>query len=132
MPARAADDAATRALAELAEVLERTGAELVSLGARCRELAEWRRGGPPWREIVPDEVRPLVVERMTEILDRLADSGAAFRRAQARALIDEGLTRREVAELYGVTPQRVGALLKPPPAEGARAVRRPHPVTPPS
>lgn len=121
----AAADDATRAGRDLATVLERTAEELVVLAARARELERLRSGGQAWSEIVPAEERPLVVERLTSLLDELADSGARFRRAEARALRAEGLSQAGVAALFGVTRQRVSALLAPPPPSTARARHRP-------
>ena len=50
---------------------------------------------------------------------------AAVRRAEAAQLSAEGLTQGRIAKLFGVTRQRVSALLAPPPPPGARAAKRP-------
>ena len=42
----------------------------------------------------------------------LVDAGSRLRRAEARALHVEGMTMEQIADLFGVTRQRVSALLK--------------------
>lgn len=82
-------------------------------------------GGRPLAEVVAEEPRPLVIARLTELLDELADAGAEARRAEAAQLSAEGLTQGQIGALFGVSRQRVSALLGPPPPPGARAAKRP-------
>ena len=42
---------------------------------------------------------------------KLSDAGARFRRAQARALHDEGMTMDEIAKVFGCTRQRISTLI---------------------
>jgi hypothetical protein len=56
------------------------------------------------------ELRPLIVELLTRSLSSCPEAGGRLRRAEARALYTEGLTMA-VADLFGVTWQRVAALL---------------------
>ena len=63
-------------------------------------------------ELVVEEDRPLVVELLTEVLDELSAAGASFRRSEARALHNDGLSQEAIAQLFGVTRQRVGVLLQ--------------------
>ena len=44
--------------------------------------------------------------------EALAEFGARVRRAEAVALYGEGMTMEEIAEKFGVTRQRVSALLR--------------------
>ena len=102
----------SEALEALADALRRNidtaGEVLVAIDG----VLEQRRAGRRWSEIVPGEERPLIVERLTENFDRLATAGSRVRREQARALHDEGLTMEQIAALYGVTRQRISALLR--------------------
>jgi predicted transcriptional regulator len=59
------------------------------------------------------EERPLVVELLTHTLNDLSDAGSNFRRIEARELYSEGLTMAKIAELFGVSRQRIAALLRP-------------------
>ncbi len=55
---------------------------------------------------------PLSVELVTRNLETLQDIGSRYRYALARALREEGLTIQAIADLFGVTRQRISALLK--------------------
>ncbi len=77
-------------------------------------LVAERRAGRQWLQIVTDESRPLDVERISS---GPAGAGSAWRRAQARALQEEHVSINRIAALFGVTRQRISALLR----EGDRA-----------
>ena len=100
------------ALEALDAVLHSSIAELQAARERLSLVIEKRNAGAPWREIVDAEERPLVVESLSRVLDQLAVGGSKFRRAQAQALYSEGLSMERVASLFGVTRQRVSALLR--------------------
>ena len=101
-----------RALEELCVAVEHTRERLEAVLARAAVLREGRARGLPYSELVKEEQRPLVVEVLTEVLDELAAAGAVFRRAEARALHEQGLSHEKIAALFGVTRQRVGVLLQ--------------------
>jgi hypothetical protein len=61
--------------------------------------------------IVQNEPAPLVVELLTRNIETLHNASATFRQAEAHALHREGLTMERIAELFGVTRQRVSVLL---------------------
>lgn len=105
-------DHATDALRELDRALQSSIAELTAARARVETVLASRENGRSWREIVHQEERPLVVESVTSVLDQLSAVGSRFRRAQAKALHHEGLSMERVATLFGVTRQRVSALLR--------------------
>ena len=105
-------DHATVALRELDEALQSSIAELTAARERVEKVLTDRMAGQSWRDIVSSEERPLVVESVTSVLDRLSAVGSRFRRAQAHALHREGLSMERVAALFGVTRQRVSALLR--------------------
>ena len=60
------------------------------------------------------EERPLIITKLVEITDRLHEAGGKVRRAEAEQLRAEGRTHQEIAELFGVTRQRVSQLLDSP------------------
>ena len=64
-----------------------------------------------WSDIVKEEDRPLIVELLTANLNRLMSAGGQLRRAKAKALHDDGMTMEQIAHFFGVTRQRVSALL---------------------
>ena len=105
-------DDAHEALRALDTVLDRSITELQSARERLHLTLHKRGAGTPWRDIVDAEERPLVVESLSRVLDQLSVGGSKFRRAQAQALYAEGLSMERVASLFGVTRQRVSALLR--------------------
>lgn len=105
-------DTAGKALQELVIELDVVVGELLSAKKRALELQEQRRRGRSWYEIVAEEDRPLIVEQITSAMSALAGAGGLWRRSQAHALHDEAVSINRIAELYGVTRQRVSALLR--------------------
>lgn len=106
------DDAAARALEDLLDQLESCQAQLEHARQRAARLLEERRTGRPWLEIVTGESRPLVVESISAVLSSLATAGHAWRRQQAMALREEQVSINRIATLFGVTRQRISALLR--------------------
>jgi predicted XRE-type DNA-binding protein len=79
---------------------------------RARAIKELRAKNLDYKVIAHETGEPLVVQLVTENLDRLRIYGAQLRHAHAAALHDEGLTMDQIAELFGVTRQRISALLR--------------------
>ncbi len=106
------DDDALAALEDLVREIDRCAAELQLARERAELLLTRRRTGSAWHDIVSAEARPLVVERISTVLSGLAGAGSAWRKAQAHALQDEQVSINRIATLYGVTRQRISALLR--------------------
>lgn len=94
-----------RALDEGVEMVER-------MKQRIRDIRGAYSEGRSLREIVPEEEAPLIVQLLTESTNLLHSYGNRVRRTEARALHREGMTMDEIAKLFGVTRQRVSALLR--------------------
>jgi hypothetical protein len=94
-----------RALDESLEMVER-------MKRRIREIRGVYSEGRSLREIVPNEEAPLIVQLLTDCTNLLHAYGNRVRRTEARALHREGMTMDEIAKLFGVTRQRVSALLR--------------------
>lgn len=111
------------------DALERTlhaaRKEMAELAERAAHNRDHIATGVVLSEFVAAEPRPLIITRMTELLDALSDAAAEVRRAEAHQLRAEGLSHERIARLFGVTRQRAAALLSPPPAPHARAAKRP-------
>jgi DNA-binding transcriptional ArsR family regulator len=101
---------------EALTALERTLADnqqrTTLIRRRIAQLRRLRSQGTPYAEIVSNSDGPLIVQLLTESSAALDISGASVRRAEARALYAEGLTMDQIAERFGVTRQRVSALLR--------------------
>ena len=105
-------DAATKALDDLVVAIDDCMEQLQGARARAVELLASRNAGTPWLDIVTAESRPLVVETVSNVLSTLARTGSAFRREQAYALQSERVSINRIAALFGVTRQRISALLR--------------------
>ncbi|SDF68432.1 hypothetical protein [Klenkia brasiliensis] len=103
-----ADDA----LASLVDALDDVVEELTLARERARVLQSQRGSGRDWYDIVSSEERPLIVEQISSAIASLSTAGSQWRREQATALSAEGVSINKIAALYGVTRQRVSALLR--------------------
>jgi transcriptional regulator len=95
------EDAARGNIERTREVLE-----------RAMHLRERLHAGDDLVELVESEQEPRIVELLTTNMAALETTGAAFRAAEAMALRAEGLTIEAIARLFGVTRQRISALLR--------------------
>jgi hypothetical protein len=84
---------------------------------RAAQIKQQRGEGRTYTEIVQRCPGPLLVEVLTTNLLVLHRIGHRLRTAEARALRDEGLSCRDIADLFGVSRQRVMALLRTPPTD---------------
>ena len=106
----------TASFLEALSALEQALARNVELSDRMTErIAYLRReisAGRPLPEVVMNEEPPLVVQLLTESANVLHTFGTRVRRTEARALHREGVTMDAIARLFGVSRQRVSALLR--------------------
>lgn len=103
-----------QALDDLDVAAEANAVRAAQIRLGIQHIRDELAAGESLAQIVADEPRPLIVELITENIDTLNDAGSAFRRAEAAALRDEGLTVERIAGLFGVSRQRVSALLQVP------------------
>ena len=100
-----------RALDEVAEAADETALDQQRLARRARSMSRQRRFGSPWLEILQRERQPGLLLLMTSSARRLHEVSGRFRPVLGKALVDEGLSTRQVAKLFGVTRQRISAML---------------------
>jgi DNA-directed RNA polymerase specialized sigma subunit len=79
---------------------------------RAEELRNARAEGRTWTDVVRAEEQPRILEIISANLEELYQAGGRLRRVEARALHDEGMSMEQIARLFGVTRQRVSALLR--------------------
>jgi DNA-directed RNA polymerase sigma subunit (sigma70/sigma32) len=101
-----------QALDELDRALDQNLEMIQRMRERIVEIRGARDRGLPLSAIVPNEKTPLIVQLLTESTNLLHSYGNRVRRTEARALHREGMTMDEIAKLFGVTRQRVSALLR--------------------
>ena len=109
---RTEQDPAVRALTELLTVLDTCMTELGGARTRAEKLLEERQSGRAWLDLVTAESRPLVVEQLSSVMAALAGAGGAWRREQGYALASEQVSINRIAAMFGVTRQRISALLR--------------------
>jgi hypothetical protein len=109
-----ANDPVLDALEDLEEALHDNIRRNEQALLRAREIRRQRQVGNSYREIVSPEARPLIVELIAENMKALATAGAHLRREMAQALRNEGLTIDGIAQLFGVSRQRISELLRRP------------------
>ncbi|MBB2899551.1 hypothetical protein FHR75_000339 [Kineococcus radiotolerans] len=84
---------------------------LTLVGDRAGALVRRRLAGDSYTEIIESKERPFIVEVITTAMAGMGEVGGQYRRAQARALRAEGVSVPDIARLFGVSRQRVSALL---------------------
>lgn len=78
---------------------------------QARDIIQLRNRGHSWRQILGNGNHPLIVEMLTDNLERIQTAGSQLRRESAAALHAEGATMEEIGALFGVSRQRVSSLL---------------------
>ena len=106
------EDAVLAALTALVDLLAANERRSAGMRERVGEIRRLRAEGLGYGEIVAQEEPPLIVELLTESAQALDAVGARVRRTEAAALYAEGLTMDEIARHFGVTRQRISALLR--------------------
>jgi hypothetical protein len=115
-------DDVTDALVALSAALDENATAAERIRRRAEHVLEARARGLAYSEIITAEDRPLIVELVSDTLQRLFDAGSRLRRAEAAALHREGVSMERIGEIFGVTRQRVSALLKPRGDAGSRRI----------
>ena len=105
------DDPVAASLEHLVCVVQKIDGLAREVTERAERLRAQREQGQPYRDILSVEERPFPGELMNRMTDALIEARGKFQRAQAKALYDEGATMDQIAELFGVSRQRVSALL---------------------
>jgi Homeodomain-like domain-containing protein len=107
-----AEDAFLQALTALEDVMADNDRRSALIRKRMARIRRARERGIPYSASVADEDGPLIVQLITESSTALDNCGANVRRAEAQALYQEGMTMERIAKYFGVTRQRVSALLR--------------------
>jgi trimethylamine:corrinoid methyltransferase-like protein len=108
----AGGDPFDKALRDLEQALDANARRMARIKRRIAEIRRQRSAGRSYREIVETTKGDLSVRLITETTEALEEVGARVRRTEALALHREGMTMEEIAEKFGVTRQRVSALLR--------------------
>src|SRR5690349_11839015 len=105
-------DAFLLALADLEGALDENIDRAKRMKRRIAQIQRRRQAGDDYTQIVNEENPPLIVQLLSESGQALDEHGGRVRRTEALALHDEGMTMDQIARTFGVTRQRVSALLR--------------------
>jgi transcriptional regulator len=98
------------------EEIERAAARNVERSEEIRRRVRWfleqLDDDSSLEALVSAETSPRVVELITLNMTTLENVGSELRASMALALREEGLTIESIAALFGVTRQRISALLR--------------------
>jgi hypothetical protein len=106
------EDEVLDALEVVVEALEQSSLRNEVAIERADTIRRLRAEGRSYREIFGGEDSPLILDLIRANLQALLDVGSRLRRVEARALHEQGMTMEQIAKLFGVTRQRVSALLR--------------------
>jgi hypothetical protein len=107
-------DEVLSALDVLTDAIERNSGDERLLLSRLSSLRRARAEGAPLSEALAKEPAPGTLQLLGRILSRLTDGSGSARRALARALRADGATIPAIAQVFGVTHQRVSNILSHP------------------
>lgn len=99
----------------LTEIEQHIGANIArsqEIQRRVQTLRARVREGAGVADVLREEQAPRSVEMITINMKTLEMVGSELRASLAITLRNEGLTLAEIAELFGVTRQRISALLR--------------------
>jgi hypothetical protein len=103
------DDAVLDALDELVRAARQNVTDWMTVLERVDRIRNARAAGVPYREM--DVAGRSVIASLAAAQERLAVAAATFRRAAARELRNEGMSSAAIADAFGVSRQRIAALL---------------------
>lgn len=106
------DDEVLDAFDALVRVLARLPERTAAIGDGATVMRDGRARGATYTALLTGSPGPHATELVTRLLADVAEAGARLRRAEARALYEEGLSMEEVGRVLRVSRQRVSTLLR--------------------
>jgi len=103
------EDPVLQAMSELAAALRRFAVEADEVSTSFQRAARMRETGASHRDIAESD--GALVGLMAGSLPAMLDALGQFRRRQARALYDEGLSMGKLGKLLRISRQRVAILI---------------------
>ena len=105
-------DEVLAAIDAVVETLTRNQARTDATLKRAADMRAQRLGGHSYTDILEHSDHPQLVEMLTLTVLELHEVGHRLWTVQAWALRQEGLSTQRIAQLYGVSRQRIMALLR--------------------
>jgi hypothetical protein len=111
-PLKIQEDPVLEALTGLSEAAASGADDLTELNVDLARIRQSRLEGSSWRHIIATSAAPHSLSLMTKLVADLALACGGFRRALAHGLRREGLQVTEIAAIFKVSRQRIGALIR--------------------
>ena len=108
----AGTDEVLAAIDAVVETLTDNQARTDAILKRAADIRAQRLAGRSYADILEHSDHPQLVEMLTLTVMELHDVGHRLRTVQAWALRQEGLSTQRIAQIYGVSRQRIMALLR--------------------
>jgi len=99
------------ALTAVAEAADEVALDQQRLARRARSMKRQNQLGWSWSQILQRERQPGLLVLLNRSARRLHEVSSRFRPALGQVLIHEGLSTRQLAKMFGVTHQRISAML---------------------
>ncbi|HLG67588.1 MAG TPA: hypothetical protein VKV36_06945 [Acidimicrobiales bacterium] len=100
------------ALRELAAAIEENARDEQLLARRIEELQAARARGSSWLEVLRAEPEPGTLQLVSRVHGRISERSGVLRRTVVAVLREEGASIPSIAQLFGVTHQRVSNLIR--------------------
>jgi len=110
--APAATDDVLVALEHVSAALAASEGRARQIVERSNDLARQRAAGQSWRDIAESESNPRTADLLRDSMEAILRANSRYRRALVKELYGDGVTMQRIAELLGITRQRVAVLLK--------------------
>jgi hypothetical protein len=111
-PLEIEEDPVLDALTGLSAAAASGAEDLAELNGDLARIRQSRLEGSSWRHIIATTAAPHSLSLMTKLVADLALACGGFRRALAHGLRREGLQVTEIATIFKVSRQRIGALIR--------------------
>jgi DNA-directed RNA polymerase sigma subunit (sigma70/sigma32) len=112
-----------QALEDLDHALDLNVDRAARMKERISDLRTAIAAGSSVVATVPGEEPPLIVRLLSDSAETLQECGSRVRRTEAAVLHEQGMTMDQIAKLFGVTRQRVSALLRESPPRNGQGGR---------
>jgi hypothetical protein len=105
------DDPTVATFEEAANTLEEAAAQTTTAARHVRGLGRERMRGRSWREVLSRRAARNVLEPVAAATTQLSAAAGRLRRAIVNALLADGLRVKQIADVLGVSHQRISRIL---------------------
>jgi hypothetical protein len=106
-----ADDPDLTTFEEVADTLDQAAGDSTTAARQVRRLRAERIRGRPWREVLSRPAARSLLELVGAAAGELSRTTGRLRRAIVHALLDDGLRVKQIADILGVSHQRISSVI---------------------